>query len=504
MADALPYFRLPYFEALFAVRAAAAKWLLDYVTKTKEMPKLAILKRHNPSVDTLIRPPPLAYIMDVLREGYTQTIMIDTSPKMTDAADKKDMPKFLSLVTAMSDAIRAVTSPIESASTEAATVVQDTIAQIDKDPAMAMKFMPTGFKGLDDTDAGGLRPGHIYVLASLVSLGKTYVSLQMAENIRKQGFKVLYMSLEMPTEDLKRRTMALRYRLNADEVVRRKAPASNTDPLDIWYKKLMLHIEQLAAADTCKGSVIVKGDDAGIITTAMIAADIREHRPDVVIIDAAQDLRDSKGTKERTPALYNALAEINGMVKTEKVAILMTVQLDPEVERKGLQKANLTRIAWGQAFAQKAHIAFTMLGDRTTQVREIKVEKGRDGDAGRTFWLKFHFPTAYIEATCQAPGNLAEIDAATAVAETVSELDAAIAAATSGAMPDPPPATIAPPPSTPRRMPSMPARTTTIAPAVDPADTVDAPPTAPAPYSRDAPSPYAIRQMQKLQKRRKP
>ena len=75
------------------------------------------------------------------------------------------------------------------------------LSQFWKDAQNADSPKPTGFKEIDKILGGGLRPG-LYVCGAIPSLGKTALILQIANNLAKSGFDVLYFSLEMPVCDL--------------------------------------------------------------------------------------------------------------------------------------------------------------------------------------------------------------------------------------------------------------------------------------------------------------
>lgn len=447
-ADALPYFRLSFFNDLFPTRKLAAKWVSDYWEQNKQLPKLALLKKHYPAVATLQAAEPLPYCFGILKQQYVDAIAAGAGEKMTDALDKRDIQEFLKHNGKLHDLISTVEKPLGATADDTDNYVEQLGLSLDKDASIAMKVMPTKFQPLDDEDGGGLRPGHIYVIASLVNLGKTYVSLQVAENIRSEGSRVLYVSTEMPKEDLMARALAVRFNVNVDQLIKRQQPQSSIDKgekKEDWYKGLLQTIQGKIDADTTTGKLFIRGCDEGAITPRQIAADVKELDVDVVFIDAAQDIRDNALTKERTPALYNAVSELNTVIKSLNVALLVTVQLDPEVEKKGLTQGNLNRIQWAQVFAQKAHVAMTMLGSRDSDFRDMCIEKTRDGKAGRKFWLTFKFPEVSITATTKTPGNLADLDPAQP-AETVSELEKALGGMSAPADPRsmPPAATTAP------------------------------------------------------------
>lgn len=431
-ADILPYFNLTYFHDLFPTRGKVIEWIEDFLEKNGSFPKINIVKKHFPVVDTLLKAEPFPYCYDVLKQQYVDTVASKAGTEMTDSLDKKDLATFIKHTQNLADLISTATLPVSAATADVSEFIQELGASLDKDATKALKVMPTGLGPLDDADGGGLRPGHLYVIASLVNLGKTYVSLRIADGLTKSGFTVDYYSLEMTAEDIKKRALAVQYNLNVDEFINNEQPKASVDAgeskLD-WYKKLLQDVQTKIDADKRKGKLYVRGCDEGFIQPRHVRSDIKQHNPDVIIVDAAQDLRDNKSSKERTPALYNALGEMNAIANTTGVAIVFTVQLDAEIEKKGLTKGNLTRIAWGQVFAQKAHIVITMLGDRASETRDMRIEKTRNGKPGRAFWLSFKFPCVSIEASTTAPGTLAELDQAVSgkdpAVSTLSELEQA-------------------------------------------------------------------------------
>ncbi len=67
--------------------------------------------------------------------------------------------------------------------------------------------IPTGFSQLDSLLDGGLYPG-LYFIGAVSSLGKTSLTLQLADNIAKSGRGVLFFSLEMSRNELIARSLS--------------------------------------------------------------------------------------------------------------------------------------------------------------------------------------------------------------------------------------------------------------------------------------------------------
>lgn len=70
-----------------------------------------------------------------------------------------------------------------------------------------MPMIGTGWPKLDDKLNGGIMPG-LYCLGAISSLGKTAFSLQLASSLAKQGYYVLYFTIEMSQIEMMARTIS--------------------------------------------------------------------------------------------------------------------------------------------------------------------------------------------------------------------------------------------------------------------------------------------------------
>jgi replicative DNA helicase len=77
------------------------------------------------------------------------------------------------------------------------------------DPDARTRVWPTGFGGLDASLNGGLRSGNLVLLAGAQGLGKTTWALQMARNVARGGYPVIYFCYEHDQESLLARLIAL-------------------------------------------------------------------------------------------------------------------------------------------------------------------------------------------------------------------------------------------------------------------------------------------------------
>ena len=76
------------------------------------------------------------------------------------------------------------------------------------------KYLSTGFQNLDELTWGGLRPGHLYVIAGRPGMGKTSLALNLCENVsrnlvEKGGATILFYSLEQPAEEITTKILSI-------------------------------------------------------------------------------------------------------------------------------------------------------------------------------------------------------------------------------------------------------------------------------------------------------
>jgi twinkle protein len=91
------------------------------------------------------------------------------------------------------------------------------------------KAISTGFNQLDDVLNGGFVAGNMYVFGAKPSVGKTTFLLQLIDNFLQQGYECVFLSAEMPKEEILTRIFCREYGLKKANV---KVPAFD------FYRKL--------------------------------------------------------------------------------------------------------------------------------------------------------------------------------------------------------------------------------------------------------------------------
>lgn len=130
----------------------------------------------------------------------------DIAGEYHDANDRlvKDAEGLRAAIVSVYEKVSALPDPAEEAKSEylKTSAGKSVSAFLDTITANAGKpRLSTGFRAIDDALDGGLYTG-LYFIGAVSSLGKTTLTLQMADNLAKQGRDVLFFSLEQSKFDL--------------------------------------------------------------------------------------------------------------------------------------------------------------------------------------------------------------------------------------------------------------------------------------------------------------
>lgn len=146
----------------------------------------------------------------------------------------------------------------------------------------APRYIPTGVSVLDRNL--NLSPGNLFILGGRPSSGKTALSLQMACEMARRGFRVCYFSLETSPATLTTRIIANRLAVPLAEVKAKNVPQHELDRLAELHK-LPLYIRSASG----RGVGWVKAQTTGILVVALAQLNRNADR----IVPSTADLKES-------------------------------------------------------------------------------------------------------------------------------------------------------------------------------------------------------------------
>ena len=186
------------------------------------------------------------------------------------------------------------------------------------------RVYPTGLLDLDKLLSGGLRPGHLIVIAARPSMGKTTIGMSIARHVA-QSAPVLVLSQEMTSEQLLDANVAALGHVELDKVMK-------PDPLDAetWSRisdgadragKLNLLI------DTQPAMRVID------VRSKILSAKRKAGSLAVVVVDYIQLMR-GEGGENRNAELDQIVNALKALALDHAVCIIALAQCNREADRK--------------------------------------------------------------------------------------------------------------------------------------------------------------------------
>lgn len=224
------------------------------------------------------------------------------------------------------------------------------------------KYIPSGIPVLDKHLH--LSPGNLFIIGGRPSAGKTALSLQMACEQARRGFRVCYFSLETDPDTLTARIISNRLAVPLADVKSKTVPQSDLDSLADLHK-LPLFIRSASG----------KG-------TGWIKAQAQRMKAQVIFIDYLQLLAASKA-KDRYQQITSISIALHELAQTTGILVIALAQLNRNAAHISPSTADLKES--GQ-LEQDADAILLLSGDEAKyQAILAKNKEGRVGEIPLTF-----------------------------------------------------------------------------------------------------------------------
>lgn len=237
-------------------------------------------------------------------------------------------------------------------------LVDNYIRRLDEKP----RYIPTGIPVVDRYL--NLSPGNLFIIGGRPSAGKTALSLQIACEQARRGFRVCYFSLETDPDTLTARIIANRLAVPLADVKAKTVPQSDLDDLAELHK-LPLYIRSAS------------GKGAG-----WIKAQAQRMKAQVIFIDYLQLLTASKA-KDRYQQITSISIALHELAQTTGILVVALAQLNRNAAHASPSTADLKES--GQ-LEQDADAILLLSGDEAKyQAILAKNKEGRVGEIPLTF-----------------------------------------------------------------------------------------------------------------------
>lgn len=236
----------------------------------------------------------------------------------------------------------------------------------------------TGWEKIDNV-LKGIKRKRIYIVGGLPSMGKTSFLIALAQNIVLQQLKVLYFTLEMSQDEILLRILSGVARVPNFRI---EAPK---DMLTAEWGRLAGAISEVSEWPlvVCDGSY----------TIGQFETEIKDHNPDVVIIDHI-DCMPFHGEKSDTPFfLANTVVSLKKIAKDYNCGVIFASQLKESAERKTIFDYDISDYAGSRGKGRGVDIGmFVAWPDKTKRLFQWRIDKNRFGRIG---YGRLHFIDMY-------------------------------------------------------------------------------------------------------------
>lgn len=184
--------------------------------------------------------------------------------------------------------------------------------------------MPTGFPTLDLTLCGGLKNGHMTVLAARTSKGKTAFALAIARNIAKNGNAVFFVSLEQQHNEITERNFSSLSGISGRRIISGDLDKRQVDQI-------------MAANDSVQKWKFVMDTRRRRTAQQIVSACRRQIRkfgmPTLVVVDYISLIQpEGKSKNQRYQQVGEMSRELRNMAEMLQVPVVVLAQLNREAK----------------------------------------------------------------------------------------------------------------------------------------------------------------------------
>lgn len=357
---------------LFGPYADVFEFLRDYYLKHRAVPEAALVEQKFKEVVLPETKAPTAYYLEELRNNYVTGRMQEIMLKASTAMKERTAPEVLeNLSTALAKLGRFTSSARDIDITDAEWAKEHfeklrTRAEAnDGTPGIA-----TGFKSIDSAYPTGLAGGHSVVLMGYTGKGKSMFADVLMAQIHAQGKKPMIVSLEMSPEEQMERIYAImsKGQFKISELSRGDI---QMDDFDAFSRKKL---------DKKSPFVVVSSEGITEVTPNIIQAKIDTHRPDVVVLDYLQLMKDNAKTQAMTPRMLNLSSEVKRLAMSNNIPIISITAVTDEDGDKRDAPPVLSQISWSSGIEYDANLAIAVHRHEGSNLVEVVCRKTRHGE----------------------------------------------------------------------------------------------------------------------------
>lgn len=273
-----------------------------------------------------------------------------------------------------------------------AAEVQQKLAQVQKSTSMDMlgsiieylnslyradeQPIKTGFAPFDKA-VGGLPPKSVNIISGRSGMGKSDFAIFLAVKLAVQGVRVLYLSMEMPRTQI---------------MARIASRVAMIDSRKLYDAKSLTPEERNTVSTLLEriSKIPLILDEQQALTTADVAAKIRKHRPQVIVVDHMQLMARESNYRQSWENLAETSRAMKRLAMNENVILIELVQQNADIEKRGDKVPKMSDVKGTDCYTNDADNLMFIQAERSQQSMsngnsvdvKLFIAKNRHGESG--------------------------------------------------------------------------------------------------------------------------
>lgn len=287
-------------------------------------------------------------------------------------ADFEDQPQWTEKITEITNFINAKESTPRSANFSDLFMKELNERQTERNPRYGLKLV--------DRDTEGLHRGQLIVLSARPGSGKSALALQITNNVIREGYKVMYLPLEMTEyETFQRMIIQEQVVYNAQEAKR---------PTTEQLRNIRSFLDELENSGLFSMYY-------GMNQLQDIEKRIKEEQPFLVVVDQLTQVEPGVKVKDIREKYLRITNTLKRLALQENVCILALHQLNRESTQR--KKPGIENLAESDSVGRDADVVLILNSDDEEEAMfnelrqtELIIAKNRQGAIGGKITLHFH------------------------------------------------------------------------------------------------------------------
>ena len=296
----------------------AYQFILKHYRRHHKTPPLEIFREHFPIYPVNDEPISVDELTELAAEKVNSFLVADLIGKTIDYHDRGQIDSAISLIKSEGSRLDTDIRYRKSRADNLSDPSFDVEELLERNLEMGVPF------GVYPVDDGfyGFQPGQLITVLGRQKAGKTTFTLNSALSAWKEGYTVLFFSVEMDTDMLRQRLFSIGSHVSPSRMRRGHLTPSEKDKVRDFHHQM----------------VEVDGEDQGrffiskkksLITLDDIYAEVAQYNPNVVYIDGFNFMVDRRTNKmtDDWQANENVAAELKTLALEEGIVIIVNTQV---------------------------------------------------------------------------------------------------------------------------------------------------------------------------------